>query len=48
MLFFCFKCYCDFEIDYLVLCGELVGEFDMGLISYCIIIGGDYDKFEND
>ena len=43
-----FKRYRDFETDYLVLRGELAGEFETGSISHRIIIGGDYDKFEND
>ncbi|AEF03290.1 TonB-dependent siderophore receptor [Alteromonas naphthalenivorans] len=43
-----FKRYRDFETDYVVLRGEIAGEFDTGSISHRVIIGGDYDKFEND
>ncbi len=43
-----FKRYRDFETDYMVVRGEIAGEFDTGSVSHRVIIGGDYDKFEND
>ncbi|WP_218418281.1 TonB-dependent siderophore receptor [Alteromonas lipotrueae] len=43
-----FQRYRDFETDYVVLRGEIAGEFDTGSIRHRVIIGGDYDKFEND
>lgn len=47
-MIFCFFCFCDFDLDYIVFCVEFVGEFEMGLFCYCLFVGGDYDEFEND
>jgi len=43
-----FKRYRNFETDYLVLRGEIAGQFDTGSLTHRIIVGADYDKFEND
>ena len=43
-----FKRYRNFETDYLVLRGEIAGQFDTGSLTHRVIIGADYDKFEND
>ncbi|GLR71504.1 TonB-dependent siderophore receptor [Agaribacter marinus] len=37
----------DFESDYLVLRGELSGSISTGSIKHRLIIGADYDKFDN-
>jgi len=37
----------DFESDYLVVRGELAGEFETGELRHRIIIGMDYDRFDN-
>ncbi len=43
-----FKRYRNFQTDYFVLRGEIAGQFDTGSLSHRVIIGADYDKFEND
>ena len=43
-----FKRYRNFETDYLVLRGEIAGQFDTGSLTHRVIVGADYDKFEND
>jgi iron complex outermembrane receptor protein len=43
-----FKRYRNFETDYLVLRGEIAGQFDTGSVTHRVIVGADYDKFEND
>lgn len=43
-----FKRYRNFETDYLVLRAELAGEFNTGGLEHRLIVGADYDKFEND
>lgn len=37
----------DFESDYLVLRGELAGEFQAGSLRHRLIVGADYDEFDN-
>jgi iron complex outermembrane receptor protein len=37
----------DFESDYAVLRGELAGEFDAGGLRHRLILGADYDEFDN-
>lgn len=37
----------DFESDYFVLRGELAGEFETGQLRHRVIVGVDYDKFDN-
>lgn len=37
----------DFESDYLVLRGELAGEFQTGQFRHRLIMGADYDEFDN-
>ncbi|MCI5048471.1 MAG: TonB-dependent siderophore receptor [Aquisalinus sp.] len=37
----------DFESDYLVLRGEIAGEFQTGDLRHRLIIGADYDEFDN-
>lgn len=37
----------DFESDYLVLRGELAGEFNTGGLRHRLIVGTDYDEFDN-
>lgn len=37
----------DFESEYLVLRGELAGEFTTGNLRHRLIIGADFDDFEN-
>jgi len=37
----------DFESDYLVLRGELAGEFNTGALRHHLIVGADYDEFDN-
>lgn len=37
----------DFESEYFVLRGELAGEFETGQLRHRVIIGVDYDKFDN-
>jgi len=37
----------DFDSDYLVLRGELAGEFETGSLRHRLIIGADYDEFDN-
>lgn len=37
----------DFESDYLVLRGELAGEFHTGSLRHRLIVGADYDEFDN-
>lgn len=37
----------DFESDYLVLRGELAGEFQTGSLRHRLILGADYDEFDN-
>lgn len=43
-----FKRYRNFETDYLVLRGEIAGQFDTGSLTHRVVVGADYDKFEND
>ncbi len=37
----------DFESDYLVLRGEIAGEFNTGQLRHRLIFGADYDEFDN-
>ncbi|MEM9233036.1 MAG: TonB-dependent receptor, partial [Pseudomonadota bacterium] len=37
----------DFESDYFVLRGELAGEFQTGQLRHRLIVGADYDEFDN-
>ena len=37
----------DFDSDYLVLRGELAGDFTVGDMQHRLILGADYDKFDN-
>jgi len=37
----------DFESDYVVLRGELAGEFETGGLRHRLILGADYDEFDN-
>lgn len=37
----------DFESDYFVLRGELAGEFNTGGLRHRLILGADYDEFDN-
>lgn len=37
----------DFDSDYLTLRGEIAGKFETGPLRHRLIIGADYDKFEN-
>ena len=37
----------DFESDYFVLRGELAGKFNTGGIRHRLILGADYDEFDN-
>ena len=37
----------DFESDYLVVRGEFAGEFNTGPLRHRLIIGADYDEFDN-
>jgi len=37
----------DFESEYLVVRGELAGEFETGQIRHRLIVGADYDQFDN-
>ena len=37
----------DFDSDYLVLRGELAGDFELGDMRHRLIVGVDYDKFDN-
>lgn len=37
----------DFESNYTVLRGELAGEFETGALRHRLIIGADYDEFDN-
>lgn len=37
----------DFESDYLVMRGELAGEFETGSVRHRLIVGADYDEFDN-
>ena len=37
----------DFDSDYFVLRGELSGDFDTGPLRHRLIIGADYDRFDN-
>ena len=37
----------DFESDYLVVRGELAGEFNTGTLRHRLIVGADYDEFDN-
>jgi len=37
----------DFESDYFVLRGELAGEFETGGLRHRVIVGVDYDRFDN-
>lgn len=37
----------DFESDYLVVRGELAGEFETGQFRHRLIFGADYDEFDN-
>ncbi|MEM9533064.1 MAG: TonB-dependent receptor [Pseudomonadota bacterium] len=39
--------YRDFESDYTVLRAELAGAFDTGSVSHRLLMGADYDRFEN-
>ncbi|MFK7958587.1 MAG: TonB-dependent siderophore receptor [Lysobacterales bacterium] len=38
----------DFESEYTVLRAELAGAFDTGSVSHRLLVGADYDRFEND
>ncbi|MEM9406680.1 MAG: TonB-dependent receptor, partial [Acidobacteriota bacterium] len=38
----------DFDSDYTVLRAELAGEFETGSLRHRLLVGGDYDEFEND
>jgi len=38
----------DFESDYFVARAELAGQFDTGALRHKLIIGADYDRFDND
>lgn len=37
----------DFESDYIVLRGEIAGEFETGQLRHNLIFGADYDEFNN-
>jgi iron complex outermembrane receptor protein len=37
----------DFESDYVVLRGELAGDFKTGTLRHRLIVGADYDEFDN-
>ena len=37
----------DFDSDYFVARAELAGQFEMGSVRHRILIGADYDRFEN-
>ncbi len=37
----------DFESDYLVVRGEVAGEFETGPLRHRLIFGADYDEFDN-
>ena len=37
----------DFESDYLVLRGEIAGEFNTGQLRHRLIFGADFDEFDN-
>lgn len=37
----------DFDSEYTVLRAELAGEFDTGALRHRVLIGADYDRFEN-
>ncbi|MEL7535930.1 MAG: TonB-dependent siderophore receptor [Pseudomonadota bacterium] len=37
----------DFESDYTVLRAELAGEFETGSLRHRLLVGADYDRFEN-
>ncbi|MEM7707256.1 MAG: TonB-dependent siderophore receptor [Pseudomonadota bacterium] len=37
----------DFESDYTVVRAELAGAFDTGSVSHRLLVGADYDRFEN-
>ncbi|MEM8984190.1 MAG: TonB-dependent siderophore receptor [Pseudomonadota bacterium] len=37
----------DFESDYTVLRAELAGQFETGSVSHRLLVGADYDRFEN-
>ena len=39
--------YRDYESDYTVLRAELAGQFETGLLSHRLIVGADYDRFDN-
>ncbi|MEM7079910.1 MAG: TonB-dependent siderophore receptor [Pseudomonadota bacterium] len=39
--------YRDFESDYFVARAELAGEFEMGSMRHRLLLGADYDRFEN-
>lgn len=39
--------YRDFESDYFVARAELAGQFDVGSMRHRVLIGADYDRFEN-
>ncbi|WP_420934616.1 TonB-dependent siderophore receptor [Alteromonas sp. A081] len=43
-----FARYRNYQTDYLVLRGEIAGQFDTGSLTHRVIIGADYDRFEND
>ncbi|MGB6231272.1 MAG: TonB-dependent siderophore receptor [Litorimonas sp.] len=38
----------DYRTDYLVLLGEVSGEFETGGLRHRLIVGADYDTFDND
>ncbi|MEM7219715.1 MAG: TonB-dependent receptor [Pseudomonadota bacterium] len=38
----------DFDSEYFVARAEIAGEFDTGNLRHRLLIGGDYDRFEND
>lgn len=38
----------DYDSEYFVLRGEIAGEFDTGGLQHRVLIGADYDEFDND
>jgi len=38
----------DFDTEYFVLRGELAGQFETGSLRHRLLVGADYDNFEND
>jgi iron complex outermembrane receptor protein len=43
-----FQRFRNFDTEYMVLRAELAGEFETSSLSHRLIVGTDYDKFEND